>query len=333
MREYLRRTVLENHVLISLIFVGLIWVLLEIRSILVILFVAYVLMASLAPIVEKLTALRIKRGFAILLVYLVLVSVFALIVFPLVPFFVQQLELLFINFPDYLGKTAVLLGVDPATLDLPGIVRAETDLIGQNALSVTYKIFGGFFSLISIFVLSLYLLSEKKPLQEGLGGLFGEKYRVKIGEMIRDVDAKLGAWLRGQIALSLIIGFATWVVLRLIGIPFALPLAVIAGILEAVPMVGPIISAVPAIIVAFTISPPLALLVAGGYTLIQQLENHIVVPRVMQQAVGLTPLTVIVSIMIGGSLLGITGALLAIPFASALTVIVSHIRRSGPGDV
>ena len=140
------------------------------------------------------------------------------------------------------------------------------------------------------------------------------------------IDDKLGAWLRGQVVLCFSIGLLSWVTLTLINLPYAVPLAVFAGIFEAVPTIGPILSAVPAIIVALTIDPKIAITVAIIYFVIQMLENHVLVPNIMRHAVGLNPIIVIVGIMIGGSLMGITGALLAIPFISFLTVLLNNLN-------
>ena len=140
------------------------------------------------------------------------------------------------------------------------------------------------------------------------------------------IEEKLGNWLRGQIVLSVSIGVTTWVVLTLLGVDFAFPLAVIAGILEIIPTIGPIISAVPAIIVALNISPILAGVVAISYFLIQLLENNILVPRIMQRAVGLNPIVIIIGIIVGSRLLGVAGALLAIPFIVFLVVIYRNLE-------
>ena len=144
------------------------------------------------------------------------------------------------------------------------------------------------------------------------------------------VDDKLGNWLRGQIVLSICIGVMSWIGLMLIGMPFALPLALIAGFLEIVPTLGPILSAIPAVIVALTISPTLAVGVLVLYILIQLTENHIIVPKIMQHAVGLNPVVIILGIMIGANLMGLVGALLSIPFISFVILLFRSINQESP---
>ena len=131
----------------------------------------------------------------------------------------------------------------------------------------------------------------------------------------------MGNWMRGQLALSFFIGVISWIFLTLIGVPYALPLAFFAGFLEILPTIGPIIASVPAIIVALTISPTLAIAVAIGYIVIQAIENNLLVPKIMQAAVGLNPVVIIIAILVGGNLLGVWGALLSIPFLTILTII------------
>lgn len=141
------------------------------------------------------------------------------------------------------------------------------------------------------------------------------------------VNEKLGSWLQGQAILSLFIGLITWIALTLLGIPFALPLALLAGMLEVVPTLGPTLAAIPAVIVALTISPTMAVVVAATYILIQMLENQLLVPKIMERAVGLNPVIVIVGVSIGANLLGVVGALLAIPFISFCIVIYKAIAE------
>jgi len=126
------------------------------------------------------------------------------------------------------------------------------------------------------------------------------------------------------------IGSLTWIVLTLMHIPYALPLAVLAGLLEIIPTIGPIISAVPAVIVGLSISPTLAFAAVIGYILIQAIENNFLVPIIMQNAVGLNPIIVILAIVIGSKLMGIAGALLAIPFVSFLLVVFQNIEVIRP---
>ena len=147
----------------------------------------------------------------------------------------------------------------------------------------------------------------------------------RVRNLTVQIEEKLGGWFRGQLFLSLVIGVLSFIGLSILGISYALPLAVIAGVMEVIPVIGPIISAIPPILIALTISPILGLGVAIMYFVIQQLENHLLVPQVMKRAVGLNPLVVILTIAVGSRLLGFAGALLAVPIAVVIQIVATEI--------
>lgn len=161
-------------------------------------------------------------------------------------------------------------------------------------------------------------------LESRIASLFvGREERVR--KLITNIQEKLGSWFRGQLFLSAVIGGLSFIGLTILDIPYAIPLALMAGIMEVVPVIGPIISSFPAILVALTISPILGLIVGVMYFVIQQLENHLIVPQVMKKAVGLNPLVVILTIAVGSRLLGFAGALLAVPIAVVIQILVTEI--------
>jgi len=150
-------------------------------------------------------------------------------------------------------------------------------------------------------------------------------HRNRLKTIWTDIEETLGSYVRGQVILSLIVGSASYVGLLLLGIPNALALAVIAALFEFIPYVGPFLGALPSILIGLTVSPLIGISVAGWYLLVQQVESNVLIPRIMQQSVGLNPLLVIIAIVGGGSLNGITGAILAIPIVGALQVIMRHM--------
>jgi len=326
MNEYLRRNVLENHFIIGLVVIVMGVFLFEIKSILVSLFIAYILMSALSPAVNFLVNHKFRRGLAVLLVYLSFVIALISVVIPLGSFVVLQFKLLFDNFPEYANRAALSFGFSTDALNIKSILSQESEFLGKNALTVTSKFFGGIFSLVTVLVVSLYLLLEKNRFQQGIEGLFSQDKRERVKELLLAVENLLGAWVRGQLTLCFIIGLASFVGLSILQIPYALPLAVLAGILEAVPTIGPIISAIPAVIVASTIAPASAVAVMILYVLIQQLENNLIVPKVMQKVVGLSPVVVILAIGAGGQLMGVIGAILAVPLVLVVTTLVPKIR-------
>lgn len=321
------RHLLNNQIIVALIVLGFAWLVVELISVVIAGFIAYIIMAAISPIVERLTGYGIPKALAAAGVYLLIVVILFVLIFPLVPFLVNQTTQLFTKLPAYIQNATELIGVNISREELQEIITSQIGAIGSNALQVTTRVFGGAFNILTIIVLSFYLLLDHTRVKNSVASLFSNNSNKKAVEILSKVEYKLGAWLRGQIFLSLFIGVFTWVGLSLIGLEYALPLALLAGMLEIVPTLGPIIAAIPAILIALSVSLPLAIVVTGFYILIQIIENNFLVPRIMQRAVGLHPIIVILGIIVGGRLLGIIGALLAVPFISLIIVVASEVRK------
>ncbi|MEK9178530.1 MAG: AI-2E family transporter, partial [Patescibacteria group bacterium] len=288
----------------------LVW---EVREILVAVFISYVIMSALYPAARFLMDRKFPKILAIAIPYLLSLGFIILLILPLLPFFVAQIQSLFENLPVYVRQSSEALGISIQASQISSYITSSLESITRNAFSVTGKIFGGIFSILTIIIVSFYLLVYHDRLDRFFVAFFPRSLEPAVAKVIADIEIKLGAWLRGQIFLSFAVGFLTWVALTILGLDFALPLALLAGILEIVPTIGPIISAIPAVIVAFAISPSLAGVTALAYVGIQLAENNFLVPKIMQKAVGLNPVIVIVGIIMGAKLMGVLGALLAVP--------------------
>lgn len=270
-------------------------------------------MSALAPIVEGLTKKRLPKPLAILLVY----GAALVVLGALVTIIVRPLVIETNNLINYLPR-AIENVVPPVLFDRTLLQQELSHLFG-NAFTFTLTVASTLLGFISLVFLTFYLLLDRERIYKMIIALFPDN-KEKIAKMIKKIELRLGAWLRGQIILSFIIGALSYLLYFALGIPYALPLAIFAGFMEVVPVMGPIISAVPPFVIAVLISPPTAALSLLGALAIQQAENHLIVPQVMRRAVGLNPLIVILAITIGGKLLGISGALLAVPI-----VVVIHI--------
>lgn len=302
------------------------WLIIEIRSVLIALFVAYILMSAIEPYVDFLQKRHLPKPIAVLIPYVITIGLIVLLMVALLPFFINQISLLIVDLPGFAIASAKAAGVKIDSSSVTSLITSEFGNVSAGVVSITSSLFGGLFEIISIFVLSFYLLVYRENVRKSFSSLFPKKEQKKVASTLSQAEDKMGSWLRGQVVLSGFIGAMTWIVLTILGVDFALPLAVIAGLLEIVPTIGPIVSAIPAVLVALTVSIPLALAVAGAYILIQFFESHVLVPRVMQKAVGLNPIIIIIAIIIGGKLLGPTGALLAIPFVSFLVVVFKNLK-------
>lgn len=300
------------------VFILAIWLIYLILDLLIILFVALILMSALFPIVKFLSRFKVPKSLGIALTYTIIIAIVSILLAIIVPPLLDETKRLLVTLPPHLDSLLEIAAIDKSVL------QSQLNDFSRNLLSITLSIFDNFLTIIFLLVVTFYLMLERENVESKFASLFiGREERVK--KLIVQIEEKLGNWLRGQLLLSLVIGSLTYIGLLILGIPYALPLAVVAGVLEVVPVIGPIISAIPAVLIALTISPVLTLGIAAMYFIIQQLENNLIVPQVMKRAVGLNPLAVILAIAIGSRLLGIAGALLAVPLTVVIQIVVTEI--------
>lgn len=321
------RYLLHNQIILALFLVLAGWLLFQIRGIIVSIFISYIIMAAMMPAVHFLRRKRFPNVLAVFIPYIAIFLALFLLIIPLIPFMLAQISSLLSGFPNYLDNSATILGFHLSPQQMQAYFSNEISGLGKNAIDVTSQVFGGLLSVLTVLVVSFYFLNYNETFKHKIASLFEKEEQERVKKMLQLIDDKLGAWLRGQVILSFAIGLATFIILSILHMPYALPLALIAGILEVLPTLGPILSAIPAVIVALTVSPAMALVIVIVYFLIQMLENNLLVPKIMQHAVGLNPVIVILSIMIGANLLGVAGALLAIPFVSFVIVLIKGFRQ------
>lgn len=309
-------------VLAMLAFVYMVW------GVIVLLFVSLLLAAALSPAIDWLARRHLPRSVSVLLLYAIVLSVLAIVTVLIIPPIIKELSELAAAFPALYERLARSLGsagngqVAPALQQAIGALSQSLSRMTGSVLGAVAGVFGGLVSFITVLVLTFYFAVKKdnlKSLAQAVAPAKHQKYALNLLWRIQD---KLGLWLRGQLLLSFIIFAMILSGLLILRAPYALVLALLAGLLEAVPFVGPIAAAVPAVLLALTISPLKALLVAGLYIVVQQLENNIIVPKVMQKTVGLNPVMVIIAVLLGAKLSGILGAILAIPVATAAMVVI-----------
>ncbi len=324
----------------------LLWTLYLVRDQLLLLYISGLLATGLAPLVlaierQKIVPIgrkRLPRAAAILAIYGLVLAVVGGVLAAALPPLIQQAEEFWKNLPttlDALQAQLVSLGVLPATLTLRDILsQAPPGSAGAvgSVLMAVWSIIGGLVGLLSILLLTFYLLVEWHGILNLFIRLFPNSRRKRVIEVSSRVAGKISAWLGGQLLLGLIIGTTSAIGLALLGVPYFFVLAVIAGIGEMIPIVGPIFSAVPAVAVALTISPGLALAVAAFFVAQQLIENNVLVPKVLGSQVGLSAVAVIVALGIGTELLGILGALLAVPTAAIVQVLVEELLIDTPEE-
>lgn len=318
----------------------IVWAAYLVRDVLLLIYISGLLAIGFSPIVRLIErqrmlpvgTRRLPRWFAILVLYVFILGTLTGIGFLVVPPIVHQGQQLWTALPDMLDKGQRFL-VDKGILQQPltfqeAVARAPVSRGGEavgTVFGAIIGVIGGLFGILTILILTFYLLVESAELRASMLRLFPASRRARIDAASRAITVKVSAWLGGQLLLGAIIGSSSAVGLWLIGIPFFYVLALISGIGELIPVVGPILAAIPAVAVAASVSGKAVVFVLIFFVVQQQFENHVLVPKVMERQVGVSAVTVIVALLIGGRLLGILGAILAVPTAAILLVLVSEL--------
>jgi predicted PurR-regulated permease PerM len=323
------------------------WLVIQLLGIVAQIIVAVIVAAGMTPLVDRLAApasrddalpasRRPSRTLVVVALYLALLLTCGLAATLLVPPILAEAEQLIQRLPTYIaGFQELLAGLRETYPFLPPLdfatelttqIRAGTAAVGQ-VLGQVVAALDLLLSFTLVLFMALYMTADSRRIHRYLVGLFPPERREQADSVMRGIGERLGGWVRGQLLLCTIIGVVTLIGLWLIGVRYAVLLALIAGIGELIPVIGPILSAIPAILIAFLHSPVQAGLVLLLYIFIQQFENYVVVPKVMERAVALHPLVVLVALIAGAELFGITGAILSVPVAAALSVVVIEVRR------
>lgn len=306
----------HKTIIFTVVFLLALWFVFQIADILLLLFVAFVLMTALRPMVDLFVRYRIPRVLSVVVVYFLIFGLFGLTFAGMIPTIVDQFAKLIRELPVFVERLLPFW-----TFDIRSLTQ-QIAPISQSVVRVTVGIFSNIFSVLTIFGVTFYLLLERSDGDQFLKKTFGEEVGLKITRMVMEIEQKLQWWVQGQLILMVFIGVLVFIGLTILRIDYALSLAILAGLLEIIPLIGPIVSAVPAVLVAFGTSPYLALPVIALYIIVQQIENNIIVPMVMKRSVGMSPLMTILALMIGNRFGGVLGAILAVPFVLVLQVII-----------
>lgn len=309
------------------------------RGALLLIYISVLLSIGFGPVVraiehQKLVPVgtrRMPRWLAILIIYLAIVGTLTIVGLMIVPPLVEQAADLWRRLPDLVDQGQTLLmryGVLQDRVTLEEAVRNAPagggNAVGTVAVAVS-RVLGGLFGFFTILILTFYLLIESDSLFSGFARLFPRSERPRVVDASRKISTKVSAWLNGQLILAGTIGGSAAVGLWLLGVPYFYVLALVAAIGEMIPVVGPILAAIPAVLVALTVSPQTMLFTLIFFVVQQQVENHVLVPKVMERQVGVSATTVIVALLMGGAVLGILGAILAVPTAAVLQVVMQEL--------
>ena len=320
----------------------LLFLLFQVIDVLIIVFMSVVIASAIKPVVNYITKVGIPRGISIFVVLFSFFALFGTLLFFGVAPIVTQISNFVNNFGHFLDtinanyNLQIQYDKDSITKFLtqltPNIGSTFADTSNQ-VLSLGRGLLNGLLFTLALLVLTFYQLLEENKISNFVASLFHSNSD-KVKHIITQSENKLGAWFRGQLSLMLFIGVITFLGLSVLSFfnpalaEFALPLALIAGVLEIVPLLGPALALIPALFVGATISWQFMVAVLIVYLVIQQIETNVVIPRVMNRAVGIDPVIVIIGIMVGNTLMGPLGSLLSVPVMAVLSVMYEEWKSN-----
>lgn len=335
--------VIARAVTVSILGILLVIGLYLIRDVLITLYVSSLLAIGLSPAVQKIEhsrfmhgRRRIPRWLAILSLYVAFLFAVAIVLALIVPPAAAQVQQLFTDLPGYVDKvqrTLVERGLIQkrwSWSDLVTNLRVPA-LAVSGFLGAVQGVVGLLGTTITVLLLPFYLLLESASLQSWALRVVQPDNRVRAARMMEAVTIKVGAWLGGQMVLGGIIGCTATIGFWLIGVPYFYVLGLVAAVGELIPVVGPILATVPAVLLAWTVSPQAAVATLLYCWAQQFVENNFLVPRIMERQVGVSPVTIMIALLVGSSLLGFTGAILAVPSAAIIQVILQERYGSDEG--
>ncbi|MDD5068753.1 MAG: AI-2E family transporter [Candidatus Pacebacteria bacterium] len=331
----------------SLLFIILVLALYFLRDIVLIILTAIVIASAIEPATRYLVEKKIPRTFSVVILYVLVIFALAAVFYFLLPTLLSETTSFLerINSIDVLGslKEQGILSPDnplqglSSQFNLQGVIGSVRGVVNQfssgffNTASI---LFGGALSFILIFVLSFYFAVQEDGVEDFLQVASPIRYKNYVTDLWKRSQKKIGLWLQGQLLLGLLVGVLDFLGLTIFGIKHALLLAVLAALLEIIPLFGPILSAIPGVAIAFVSGgTPLALLVLALYVIVQQFENHLIYPLVVNKIVGISPILVIISLLVGWRLAGFLGVLLSVPVAAVFMEYYSDVRKNKFGHL
>lgn len=306
---------------VFILFLLLIW---AVKDLILSLFIAFIIMSAVKPLVNYFERKHLPRRLVVAIVYVLLFVLFGFTASWVIPPLAVETALLGRQLPHMLAE------LNPAMLEYfnIGSLSQYAPNLTNQVINIIRSVFSNVMFAATTLVFSVYFTLEEGFMRKILVQFFEEKDVVKISTIFEKTERRLGSWLLGELLLMFIVGLLTYIGLTLIGVKYALPLSIIAGLLEIVPNIGPIISTVPALIVGIAQSYFLGFATIALYFIVQQLENHIIVPLVMRRVIGLNPIVTLIAFIVGGQLFGVLGVLLSIPFTLFMETVLLELLKT-----
>ena len=357
-------TISAGTVIKTLVILVIAFLLYKMLDLVLVVLVAIVIASAVEPLIQWFNRHKVKRLFAVIITYICVVLVFSGLLYFFIPPVLDEASNLLSNAPKYLDTVTLWNPLNDAKLtdtskvvggisqglnggkqiidSLSSGTAVQTSVLGDlvanfqsfnsdtsgGAINIATKVFGGAFSFIIIIVLSFYLAVQEGGVEKFLKIITPPRNEAYIVDLWKRSQKKIGYWMQGQLLLGVLVGVLVYLGLMILGVNNALILAVFAGCFEIIPLFGPIIAAIPAILTAFTGSGlTLALLVLGLFIIIQQFENHLIYPLVVKKVVGISPILVIIALIIGAKLAGFLGIILSAPITAVLMEFIDDLQK------
>ncbi len=317
----------------ALVIAAAAWALWHLSSIVLLLLSAIVIASAVEPGVEFFTKRKFPRPLAVVLVYLIILALFALLIWSFIPPLLAEALAALAILPQFVSQVGNLsflqgTGVGPNFTETILSLQNAFANTGAGVIQFLSSIFGGAFYLILTIVVSIYFSLQETGIDDFLRLVTPPKHRDYVLSLWRRSQKKIGLWMQGQILLSVIITVLLYLGLSLLGVEYALLLAIFAGVMELIPVFGSLVAAVPGILVALlTGDLTLVAIVAGLYLIVNQFQAHLIYPLVVKKIVGVPPILVIIALIAGGQLAGFLGVLLAVPAAACIQEFVNDLQK------
>ena len=330
-KQPIRINITSGTIIKTIAIFVLLYFLYLISDILIIFFVSLVFSSALDPWVDQLKKKKIPRSVSVLILYFVFFSALGLTLYLITPPIISEINSLVNNFPKFIEAVSSKFSLlKDYSLNFD-VISGYLQNTASGVIFTLFNIFGGIFSFVLILVLTFYMVVEESAMKKLVWSLAPGKHQSYIMHLINRIQLKMGYWLRGQLIVALFLVILSYAGLAILGVNYALVLALLVGFFSFVPYMGAVFGLMPAVFIAFTQSPLLAALTAALFYIVHLIEGNFLQPKIMQKAVGLNPIVSILAILAGFKLAGFIGALLAVPATTALSVFIKDIfeRREG----
>jgi len=303
------------------------WFLYVIRNVIWLFLIAIIITAALNPVIKGVQKiLRAKRGFSVVYVYVLFFIALAILIAFIGPLLSEQFEQLGKELPHFIEQFASDTMTIPQDISFSDVSQKFVQSI-NNPFSTTVGLLTTVISVVAVISMSFYMSLEEDGLKKSLLIVTPKKHITYIASLIDRIQENFGRWMVGQVITMIFVGVLYYIALTLLGIPYAPVLALIGGLLEIIPYFGPIIASIPAILFGVMVDPMIGVMAGVAYFIINMIENHFLIPKIMNKAVGLNPVLIILALLIGGEIAGVVGIFLAVPIAGAIGLFLRDVMK------